>query len=56
MSYMPPIFCDHCRDVLGNKIEAWALMRPTDDHSEKNSDGRTAMEIFGNLVEKFFKK
>lgn len=49
MSYMPPIVCDHCKGVLGDKLEAWEQLRPTDDHTGVNRDGRTTMEIFEAL-------
>ena len=49
MSYMPPIVCDHCKGVLGNKIEAWAMLRPSDDHTGVNRDGRTPIEIYEAL-------
>jgi DNA-directed RNA polymerase subunit N (RpoN/RPB10) len=41
--------CDHCKGVLGNKVEAWSLMRPTDDHEGIGIDGRSASDIFDAL-------
>lgn len=46
MSYMPPLTCVHCKSTLGNKIEAWELLRPADDHTDINANGQTSQQIF----------
>lgn len=46
---MTPVWCIHCREPLGDKIEAWEALRPENDHIAVNKDGRSSADIFSAL-------
>lgn len=46
---MSPVWCVHCREPLGDKIEVWSLLRPEDDHESINRDGRAAADILSAI-------
>ena len=49
MSIMSPVWCMHCRESLGNRVEAWMALRPENDHEALNRDGRKASDILDAL-------
>ena len=44
-----PVWCKGCGTSLADKWEAWSAMRPENDHSHINSEGRTSSEVLGAL-------
>lgn len=44
-----PIWCPHCRESLGDKLEAWEAMKPREQHQTHNEQGRSASEVFAAI-------
>lgn len=40
-----PVCCPHCRGSIGDKVEIWQQLRPTNRHDTHNEQGVSAQEI-----------